>query len=79
MNFYIITPFKKITKDVDWVELETLVGNFVIQDEHAPAIMALKPNSQVILGLLSGKQEEIYFSHAIAHITRDSVIMLGDL
>lgn len=79
MQLYIVTPFKKITKEVDWVDINTTIGNFVIQNEHAPMILSLQPDSQCILGLATGKQETYKINRGIVHITRDDITILGDI
>jgi F0F1-type ATP synthase epsilon subunit len=77
LNF--ITPFKKLSREVAWVELDTNVGNFVIEPEHAPVILTLEKNSQVSYCLISGKQEKINVNSGIVHVTRSTVTILGEL
>jgi F0F1-type ATP synthase epsilon subunit len=40
MNLTIISPTHTHTYTVQWCEIETPVGNFVIQKGHAPTILA---------------------------------------
>ena len=69
-----IIDIEKITQyAVAWIELNTPVGNIVIQAEHAPMIIQLSPNHELIFELLSGEQKSIMMIQAIAHITRDEV------
>ena len=79
MTLDLLSPFKKISKDVAWVEIDTVVGNFVIEPEHAPMILTLAKNSNVSFGLATGKQEKIKVNSGIVHIKRDSVTVLGDM
>lgn len=79
MEFYIITTFKKITKEVDWLDITTTVGGFIIQPEHAPMVASLKPDSIITLGLVTGKQETIKARHGIIRVERNNVTMLGDI
>lgn len=61
---------------VSWVELQTTVGNFIIQPEHAPMILQIQPNSQVRFCLDSSKQKVVEIAGGFAHITRESVTVL---
>ncbi|OGB83656.1 hypothetical protein A3F66_04100 [candidate division TM6 bacterium RIFCSPHIGHO2_12_FULL_32_22] len=79
MILNLITPFQKITKTVAWLEVDTTVGNFVIEPEHAPMILTLEKDSNVVFCLASGKREKVLVKSGIAHIKRDSVTILGDL
>ena len=63
---------------VIWVELQTSVGNLIIQPEHAPMIVELQPKSQVRFCLDSSKQKTYELSAGFAHITRQSVTILID-
>lgn len=79
MKLNIITPFQKISKEVDWVEIDTKNGNFVILDNHAPTILDLQNNSNIIYGLKTGKQESHLIKRAIVHVKRDSINFLGEV
>lgn len=79
MQLYIVTPFKKITKEIDWIDINTTIGNFVIQNEHAPMILSLQPDSQCIVGLATGKQEILKIIRGMVHVTRIDVTILGDV
>ncbi|HJM68692.1 MAG TPA: hypothetical protein QGF02_01980 [Candidatus Babeliales bacterium] len=76
MELVISSPTQRNTHDVAWVELNSAEGNLVIQPDHAPMVLSLKKDSQVIYGLMSGKQETITISSGIAHVTRKSVLLL---
>lgn len=78
MQLFIVTPFKKITKEIDWLDVQTTAGNFVILSEHAPMIVSLQPDSQCIVGLVTGKQDIIKMRHGMLHVTRESITILGD-
>lgn len=79
MRLSIISSFATIEKEIDWLDVNTLSGNFVIQPEHAPMILILQNNSAAILGLSTGKQENLLFKRGILHVERKSVTILGDL
>ena len=63
---------------VNWVELQTKAGNFIIQPEHAPTILELETNTQVRFCLENGKQQKKHIPAGIAHITRTSTTILID-
>lgn len=79
MKLQIITPLKTHYKEIDWIELNTSSGNYVILNDHAPMILTLIPHSSISYGLKTGKQEIIKVARAMVHVNRDSVILLGDL
>jgi len=76
MQLTILSPFKRDSyKDVDWVELRTDTGNFVIQEGHAPTILVLK-EQQVILFKHNKKEKKAMIQSGIADITREQVTIL---
>lgn len=79
MNLSLISPFKRLYKKIAWIEVDTTVGNFVIEPEHAPMILVLEKDSFVNYCLLSGKQERVKVASGMVHIKRDSVSVVGDL
>ena len=76
MKLYIITPFSKKILDIAWLELNTPVGNFVVQPGHAPTVLTLAYNKEIVFCLKSGKQESIIIKHGIADITRTTATIL---
>jgi len=76
MELHIISPLKQWSIAVAWVELNTTVGNFVIEIEHAPTVLTLAAHSAVIFGLENGKQDSMIIVSGLAHIQRDSVTLL---
>lgn len=79
MKLNIITPTENYSKDVDWIELNSTSGNFVILDDHAPMILNLISGSNVVYGLKTGKQESLKFIRSLVHVKRESVTFLGEL
>ncbi len=76
MKLFIISPFAKKKIEVAWIELNTSVGNFVIQPGHAPTLLALSPHKEIIFCLSSGKQESYIIKQGIIDITRTSATLL---
>lgn len=78
MQFTILSPTRKESYPVSWVEFESMVGNFVIQPGHAPMIVVLKPNSLSTCLLRNGKQTTVGVSSGVVEVTRASVTFLLD-
>ena len=76
MELKIISPESTQTYTIIWLELNTSTGNFVIQHGHAPMIVSLAPNKEVIFCLANGKQESLVPTGGIAEITRKSATLL---
>jgi F0F1-type ATP synthase epsilon subunit len=72
----IATPLSRRMVNVAWLEVNTPVGNFVIQRGHAPTIMALEPGKPVVYCLKNGKQESLIINRGVVEITRDSATLL---
>ncbi len=45
----IISPEKTITHSILWIELNTRVGNFIVQPGHTPMIVTLAPNKEIVM------------------------------
>lgn len=76
MELKIIGPEGTQTHEVLWLELNTKAGNFVIQDGHAPMIVSLKEDKEVVFCLNNGKQETFAPTGGVAEITRTSATLL---
>ena len=76
MQLYIFSPIQKKNLEIKWIELQTPVGSFVIQSEHAPMVVTLSPGSMATFDLGDDKQESILIKTGVAHITRESVTLL---
>ncbi len=66
---------KKIV-DIAWLEVNTPVGNFVMQRGHAPMILVLSPNKPLIYCLQNGEQESTTIAGGILHITREQATVI---
>ena len=75
MELKIVAPEGTKIYEIIWLELNTKAGNFVIQPEHAPMIVSLTPDKDVIYCLKNGKQEIIAPTGGIAEITRNSATL----
>jgi len=76
MKLNIISPFTKKSLDIAWIEINTPVGNFVIQPGHVPMIATLVPEKEIIFCLKSGKQESFLIKQGTIDITRTDATLL---
>lgn len=77
MQLSIITSSNQRTMQVEWVELNTVVGNVVIQQGHVPSVLILAPNSTVSYFILkNGQPESVTVKQAMAHVTRTDVTII---
>jgi len=76
MKLTIISPYEKKIFAITWIELNTMVGNFVIQPGHVPTVLTLAAGEKITFGLANGKRESLVVKQGIAHITRDSATIL---
>ena len=70
MDLTIICPLSKKTYQINWIEINTPKGNFVIQPGHAPMIISLSKKRAVTFGLKNGKRESILIQDGIISISR---------
>jgi len=78
MYLTILSTQQKKTIIISWIEVETAAGNFVIQKNHAPTILAILPNQPINMCLSNGKQETFQSPGGILEITREKAILLLD-
>lgn len=71
MNLQIISPLRILNYDVAWLEVNTNVGNFIIQKGHVPTLLVLSPNEEIIFRLKNGKEESIMVTSGIVEVTRE--------
>ncbi|BDC34049.1 hypothetical protein Noda2021_00070 [Candidatus Dependentiae bacterium Noda2021] len=69
----IVSPTHTAHIEIDWIELNTPVGNFVIEQGHIPTIVTLVPHAPCIYMTTAGTQEIIKPQSAIAEISRSEV------
>ncbi len=76
MKFFIVSLLDKKTFDIAWLEINTSIGNFVIQRGHAPMILILSPNKPLIYCLQNGKEETTTIPGGIVHINREQATVV---
>lgn len=76
MKLQIITTQRMIEHDITWIELNTPVGNMVVQHGHAPMMIELRPGHELLYQKKDGVQDSIMIVQGVAHITRHEVKIL---
>ena len=76
MKLTIHTPSTDVTYFVAWIEINTPMGNYIIQEGHAPTILTLSPFKPLIFRLKTGKQETVTVYHGTIEIKRESATII---
>lgn len=79
MQLTISTPTRHETLEVNWMEMHTSVGNFVVQSGHAPMLLVLLKKEPFIVELLTGVQQKfILVAGGVIHIDRHNALLVAD-
>lgn len=76
MKLQIITTQRTLEYEIEWAELNTPVGNMIIQHGHNPMIIELTSGHEFIYKKEDGAQDSIMIVQGIAHITRNEIKIL---
>ena len=76
MKLSVISPHAIQSYPTVWIEINTPVGNMVIQENHAPMIVEIEPNSEILLMQENGKQLSILVTQGFIHVTREEIKLL---
>ena len=76
MELVIISPTKKTITSVAWLEIDTTVGNFVIQPGHAPTVRVLDKEKAITYRLTNVKQESVIISAGIVEISPSTATII---
>lgn len=76
MKLKIITSQKINEYDVDWVELNTPVGNMVVQQGHAPMMIELSSGHELLYQVTDGAKQSIMIVQGVAHVLRYEIKIL---
>lgn len=75
----IVTPVSQTTLEVEWLEIETPVGNRVILPHHAPLIAALKPRSIISFKVADGATDTRFAYSGVVEVNRTQAnVILND-
>jgi F0F1-type ATP synthase epsilon subunit len=76
MELTVVRPSGSQVFNIVWIELHTPLGSFVVQKNHAPMIVTLAANKELLFVLKSGKHESLPVKQGIVEITREKVMVL---
>ena len=76
MKFLVISPHAVVQHTIVWVEINTPAGNMVIQANHAPMVVEIEPNSEILFMQPNGKQVSLIVMQGFMHITRQEIKLL---
>jgi len=76
VKFSVINPHSITEYSIVWLEINTPAGNMVIQENHAPLIIEIEPNSELLFMQKNGKQISMIVHQGFIHITRYSIKLL---
>ncbi len=76
MELTILSPQQHKSLKISWIEVETAVGNFVIQKDHVPTVLAVLSHQPITYCLTNGKKETFTSTGGILNVTRESATLL---
>jgi F0F1-type ATP synthase epsilon subunit len=76
MKLCVISPHGIVYHTIVWAEINTPAGNMVIQENHAPMIVEIQPNSEILFMQPNGKQVSLIVIQGFMHITRQEIKLL---
>ncbi len=76
MDLLIVTPNRTEKHHIVWLEVNTDVGNFIIQKGHVPTLLLLAPQQEVVFRLKNGKQESLLVPSGIVEVERERATVI---
>lgn len=76
MELKLIGPTSSQSMDIQWLEVQTLNGNFVIKPGHAPLVVLLAPNKELTMELLDGSMTLMTIPGGILEVSRTSLTLI---
>lgn len=76
MKLTIHTPSSTIHHTINWLEINTPTGNYIIQRGHVPMILSLSPAQSMTFRLKNGKQETVLIEQGIVKVNRTSATVV---
>lgn len=78
LELAIIGAVTKKNVSIIWLEVQTLMGNLVIQEGHAPMIVILANNQKIIFALNDTTTESMHIVGGLLEITRHTATIIVD-
>lgn len=76
MELNLVSPTNFQSIDVNWLEVQTNQGNFVIKNGHAPMILILAENKEITMGFKDGSTTVMTIYGGILQVERTSLTIL---
>ena len=76
MKLTLISPTSTIVMDINWLQVQTLQGNFTVKSGHAPTIVILAVNKEISIGLKDNSTTLMTIAGGILEINRNSATIL---
>lgn len=76
MQFTLITPTRSQVYILNWIEVQTSIGSFVIQLGHVPTIVTLTPGKEITLGLEDGTTVSLPVEGGILEVDRNQATLI---
>ena len=76
MELKILGPTSSQQLSINWLEAQTDQGNFVILPGHAPMVILLAPNKELVMELSDSTKNSLTIPGGILQVTRTSITLL---
>ncbi len=76
MELTLIGPTSSQTLDINWLEVATHEGNFVILPGHMPMIILLAPNKELTMERTDGSTMVMTIAGGFLEVTRTAVMLI---
>ncbi len=76
MELKLIGPLSSQSMDINWLEVQTVQGNFVIKPGHAPMIVILAPNKELTMELHDGSLTVMTVAGGILEVQRTTLTLI---
>lgn len=76
MELTLIGPTSSQTLDINWIEVSTNEGDFVVLPGHAPMIIVLAANKEITMERTDGSTMVMTIAAGFLEVTRTSVMLI---
>lgn len=76
MELTLIGPTSSQTLDINWLEVATQEGTFVVLPGHTPMILLLAPNKEVTMERTDGSTMVMTIAGGFLEVTRTSILLI---
>lgn len=77
MLLSIISSLEQKNIAIDWLEVNTQQGNYVIQSGHVPTVLIASPGSMISYRPTgTAHTEQLNIKQAIVHVTRSEIALI---